>query len=79
MIERSQPRWMTPLLMSAAVVLLAFGVVRFMQAGLLPAFRGLTRDFGATFPAPYFARLRPDFDTSQVWHGGWTTARCCTC
>ena len=26
---------------------------------------------GATFPAPYFARLRPDFDTSQVWHGGW--------
>jgi hypothetical protein len=62
-----------------AVLLLASGAARFAQAGLLPAMMSfdlgqhtmLGGDFGAAFPTPYFARLRPDFPTGNVWDGGW--------
>ena len=54
----------------AALSFLAFGAVRFFEAGLVPATRGFTGDFGAAFPTAYFvARLRPDAPTDQVWVG----------
>ena len=52
-----------------ALLLLAAGAVRFVQAGLLPATHRLTGDFGANFPNVYFAWLRPDFSTDQT--RGW--------
>ena len=48
-----------------------YGAARFVKAALIPASRGFTGDFAAVFPSPYFARLRPDFPTNQVWEGGW--------
>ena len=62
------------------MLLLATGAARFAQAALLPATMSFDllghrmfdgSDFGAAFPTAYFARLRPDFPTFNVWHGGW--------
>lgn len=50
-------------------VLLA-GMARFVWSGLRPATRSLAGDFAAVFPTSYFAQLRPDFPTEQVW-AGW--------
>ena len=52
-----------------AILLLAYGAARFLKSDLLPATRGLTGDFGASFPTAALARFRPDFPTSQVWPG----------
>lgn len=54
-----------------ALLILAYGAIRFLRAGLIPAMHGWTGDFAAMFPSPYFARFRPDFPLGQVWHGGW--------
>lgn len=64
-------RWVKPFSLVAAIVLLALGAPRFIANGFMPAVQSLGGDFAATFPAPYFARLRPDFDASHVWRGGW--------
>jgi hypothetical protein len=68
---RAEVRSPPPIWMALAIVLLAAAAVRFIGAGLLPATRALVGDFAAVFPTPYFARLRPDFDTSHVWRQGW--------
>lgn len=49
--------------------LLALSIVRFVGSGLLPATQSIIGDFAATFPTRYFAQLRPDFPTNQVWPG----------
>ena len=54
-----------------AVLLLAYGAIRFLKSGFLPATVALGGDFGAVFPSPLFARLRPDFPTDTAWVGGW--------
>jgi hypothetical protein len=68
---RAEPRSMMAVWIILAIAVFAAGAVRFIGAGLLPATRALVGDFGAVFPSPFFARLRPDFDTSQVWREGW--------
>ncbi len=54
-----------------ALLLLAYGGIRFLTSGFLPATHKLLGDFAAVFPAAYFARLRPDFSTIDVWPGRW--------
>ena len=51
------------------LLLIAYGAVRFATAGVMPALQSLNGDFGASFPTAYFAKLRPEFPTGQVWEG----------
>ena len=54
-----------------ALLLLAYGGIRFLKSGLLPATVALGGDFAAVFPSSFFARLRPDFPSDTAWVGGW--------
>jgi len=59
-------RW-TRLAAVLALAVLAFGAVRFVAAGFLPATERISGDFGAAFPTEYFRRYRPDYP--QAWPG----------
>lgn len=61
--RRPGARWTRALLDLLIVACLAYGAVRFVSAGVLPALTALTGDFGASFPSDQAARLRPDFPT----------------